>query len=330
MPRRVKYDPRHDYYEVIGVSPEEDGDAIQRAYRQRAKELHPDVNPERIEWAKEQFQLLNDAYSILSDPVLRREYNELRYVQRIPPPPSQFTPPSASFSYADYISKDYVGSTGRVTPRPSSSVWQSRRKNIRVPGLWLHNYKLGWLRPYYGALVNLANSPYRYVLAFIGMALVVQSVVLIGVGLSNSDGVSEKERTQNVDEAQPVVGGQIPNATVVASVTPSVSQCSDSLTIYTPRNGITVYDGMVYSIVATAKDGNIVSYSLSLAGENTPAQKIPLELTNPALRAPFIQKEIGNLSALNGRPAGQYRLTLTAQYADGHIIKCEVVFSKEN
>lgn len=76
---RLKYDPHHDYYDLLGVTQHASSAEIQRAYRERAKELHPDRNPERQDWATESFQQLNDAYRVLTDQELRRQYNDLRW-----------------------------------------------------------------------------------------------------------------------------------------------------------------------------------------------------------------------------------------------------------
>ena len=58
-----------DYYEVLGV-PRGAGEAeVKRAYRQRAKEFHPDTSDDPR--AEERFQEVQRAYEVLRDPVLR-------------------------------------------------------------------------------------------------------------------------------------------------------------------------------------------------------------------------------------------------------------------
>jgi hypothetical protein len=77
--KRVRYDPANDLYIVLGVPPSATIDEIRRTFRQRAKEVHPDRNLDRVEWAHEQFQRLNEAYDLLSDEQLRAEYDTRRF-----------------------------------------------------------------------------------------------------------------------------------------------------------------------------------------------------------------------------------------------------------
>ncbi|OGS51052.1 MAG: hypothetical protein A3K65_00990 [Euryarchaeota archaeon RBG_16_68_12] len=63
-----------DVYETLGVKPTATGEAIKRAYRRLAKRYHPDVNKHR--GAKEMFLEVKEAYEVLSNPLLRREYDE--------------------------------------------------------------------------------------------------------------------------------------------------------------------------------------------------------------------------------------------------------------
>jgi DnaJ-class molecular chaperone len=63
-----------DLYAILGVSRDASQDEIKRAYRRLAKELHPDLNPDKPEVA-ERFKQVTAAYDILSDPERRARYD---------------------------------------------------------------------------------------------------------------------------------------------------------------------------------------------------------------------------------------------------------------
>jgi len=65
-----------DYYEVLNVWPTADADAIKKAYFKLAKLHHPDVAGETTGKGGVDFKLINEAFSVLSDPVQRREFDE--------------------------------------------------------------------------------------------------------------------------------------------------------------------------------------------------------------------------------------------------------------
>lgn len=63
-----------DHYEILGVRRDAGADEIKKAYRQRARELHPDANPGDHE-AEARFKEVALAYEILSDPQRRQQYD---------------------------------------------------------------------------------------------------------------------------------------------------------------------------------------------------------------------------------------------------------------
>jgi molecular chaperone DnaJ len=65
---------RRDPYEVLGVGRDADEREIKRAFRGRARELHPDVNSHDPQ-AEEKFKEVADAYEILSDAERRATYD---------------------------------------------------------------------------------------------------------------------------------------------------------------------------------------------------------------------------------------------------------------
>lgn len=62
-----------DLYELLGVARDADADAIKKAYRRLARQLHPDVNPDPE--TQERFKEVSRAYEVLSDPQKRAAYD---------------------------------------------------------------------------------------------------------------------------------------------------------------------------------------------------------------------------------------------------------------
>ena len=62
-----------DHYDVLGVSRDASIDEIKKAYRKKARQLHPDVNPGAE--ASEEFKLVTHAYDVLSNEDARRKYD---------------------------------------------------------------------------------------------------------------------------------------------------------------------------------------------------------------------------------------------------------------
>lgn len=66
---------KRDYYEVLGVDKSADDAALKKAYRNLAKQCHPDMHPDDPA-AEAQFKEISEAYAILSDPEKRRQYDQ--------------------------------------------------------------------------------------------------------------------------------------------------------------------------------------------------------------------------------------------------------------
>lgn len=66
-----------DFYRVLGVSKEVTASELKKAYRALARKYHPDSNPGNSE-AEAKFKEISEAHSVLSDPVQRKEYDQIR------------------------------------------------------------------------------------------------------------------------------------------------------------------------------------------------------------------------------------------------------------
>jgi curved DNA-binding protein len=67
-----------DYYKTLGV-PENAGDEdIRKAFRKLAFQHHPDKNLGHEKAAEEKFKDINEAYGVLSDPIKRSQYDQVR------------------------------------------------------------------------------------------------------------------------------------------------------------------------------------------------------------------------------------------------------------
>ena len=82
----------NSYYDILGVKNNSSLKEIKRSFRQKAKELHPDIKSARKRNSEDDMRILLSAYKILSDPDKRREYDRLLY--HIKP---------LSFNYREYL-----------------------------------------------------------------------------------------------------------------------------------------------------------------------------------------------------------------------------------
>jgi len=70
-------DKFQDHYGVLGIDPQSVSETMQRAYAALARKYHP---KNALTGDAEMFDAINVAYEILSDPVRRREFDELHHI----------------------------------------------------------------------------------------------------------------------------------------------------------------------------------------------------------------------------------------------------------
>ena len=66
-----------DFYKILGVAKDVSDAELKKVYRKLARQYHPDSNPGDAK-AEAKFKEISEAYSVLSDPAQRREYDQVR------------------------------------------------------------------------------------------------------------------------------------------------------------------------------------------------------------------------------------------------------------
>jgi curved DNA-binding protein len=64
-----------DYYKILGLDKSASPADVKNAYRKLARKYHPDLNPNNAD-AKTNFQQINEANEVLSDPEKRKKYDQ--------------------------------------------------------------------------------------------------------------------------------------------------------------------------------------------------------------------------------------------------------------
>lgn len=64
-----------NFYEILGIARDATPEQVKQAFRQLARQYHPDLNPSNKQ-AEEKFKIVNEAYEVLSDPAKRSQYDQ--------------------------------------------------------------------------------------------------------------------------------------------------------------------------------------------------------------------------------------------------------------
>jgi molecular chaperone DnaJ len=111
-----------DYYELLGITRDATDADIKRAFRRKARELHPDVSAAPD--AQERFREVAEAYEVLSNDETRRLYD--RYgvagLRRGGFTPTSFDMGSLSDLFSAFFGDDLFGSPSRARPARGGDV----------------------------------------------------------------------------------------------------------------------------------------------------------------------------------------------------------------
>jgi molecular chaperone DnaJ len=99
-----------DYYEILGVPKGAALADIKKAYRKLARKYHPDLNP-GDKSAEAKFKEIQEAYSVLSDPKKRTQYDQFGFAGDRPPGAGPGGPGGSpgfeGFDFSDYGSSPF-------------------------------------------------------------------------------------------------------------------------------------------------------------------------------------------------------------------------------
>ena len=127
---------KKDYYDVLGIARGASADEIKKAFRTKAKELHPDRNADNPN-AEAQFKEANEAYDVLKDADKKAAYDRYGHAAFEGgmggggPRPGQGDFSSAFSDVFDDLFGDFMGS-GRGGGRNRATRGADLRYNLRI------------------------------------------------------------------------------------------------------------------------------------------------------------------------------------------------------
>lgn len=117
-----------DWYKILGVDPRADDETVRKQYRKIALSLHPDKN--KSVGADEAFKLVSQAWSLLSDKMKRKAYDQKRKTntsQKVPAPGGSGSAPPQADGF--HNSKNSASSSKKTHKSNGLSGQYSHRQN---------------------------------------------------------------------------------------------------------------------------------------------------------------------------------------------------------
>lgn len=340
MRGKVTYNPARDYYAILGIEADATVEEIRQAYRRCVREVHPDLNPDRAEWATEQIQLINEAYNVLRHPLRRREYDRLRWPHLQTHPPRRETTYRNPFGAPSYDPNRpwWEQPSGHVPRRRPSAVHarQSRSSTVAqeepywlAVSAWLKGHGLTKLESTWLTLVGLWRSPYAGLLSVLGAVLAINVAVIIYAFIAPQSAKGALGHLSSHEAASPIPA---PTATLdrlhQACGNPNIK-------ISTPVAGDVVSD--TFSVYGTVWHPDMWTYHLEVGylGPAYTLGAVPakwVEMRSPprnqSIPEPPIVDDLLSETPLDltGQPAGYYAIRLYVVLRDSRLVEpCDVV-----